>query len=220
MQLRLYYPVRPHHVNQHFGDNYPCVKDFGGSSQTVVMGDDKYTCPTGFDKLYQHFGMSGHNGTDLQAGEQYVYAAADGVVVEKQTVPARGLGVGILTNEQYDLGTYGTHYIKLRYWHLKSFNCEVGDSITAGQLIGITDNTGYSSGNHLHFEGQPMDKDEGGHPKLAFPEDTKGSIAGAIDVEPYFVGIYADTVPNTISWLRQVLSILLMELSLLTRGQH
>lgn len=216
-KLRLYYPIRPFHVNQHFGDNIPCVKDFGLSTQTVTNGVDNVTCPVGYDKLYAHFGMLGHNGTDLMAGEQNIYAACDGIVVEKQEVPARGFGVGILTNEQYDFGTYGTHYIKLRYWHLKSFACEVGDKITVGQIIGVTNNTGYSSGNHLHFEGQPMDKDSGGHPILANP---LGSIAGAINLELYFTGAYADEVPQKIANLRIQIAQLMQTLAALISGRH
>lgn len=214
-KLRLYYPIRPFHVNQKFGENFPCVKDFGLPTQSIINGSQN-SCPVGYDKLYGKFGMIGHNGLDLNAGVQNVYAACDGVVIEKQTVPARGLGLGILTNEQYDFGIYGEHYMKLRYWHLKSFFCEVGDKITAGQLIGVTDNTGYSSGNHLHFEGQPMDKDLGGHPILVMP---LGSIAGAIDIEPYFTGIYADTVPLQVSALRLQLAILTMRLAGLIKGR-
>lgn len=205
MKLSLYYPVKPFHVNQHFGDNLPCVKDFGEPTQQIVTGANNTTCPLGYDKLYSHFGMLGHNGTDLMAGVQNVYAACDGIVVEKQTVPARGLGIGILTNEQYDFGIYGTHYIKIRYWHLKSFNCEVGDVINAGQIIGVSNNTGYSSGNHLHFEGQPMDKDSGGHPILSNP---LGSIAGAIDLEPYFIGIFAQNLPQIISLQTALVGVL------------
>lgn len=215
--LRLYYPVRPHVVNQHFGGNLPCVKNFGLSTQEVVTGADNNTCPLEFDKLYQHWGMAGHNGTDINAGEQAVYAALDGVVIEKQMVPSRGLGVGVLSNEQYDFGMYGIHYIKIRYWHLKSFNCEVGDTIAVGDILGISDTTGYSSGNHLHFEGQPMDKDAGGHPVLSMPA---GNIAGAIDMEPYFTGIYADIVPGKIISLRQQVAQLLIKLSALINGRN
>lgn len=182
MRLKLTYPVRPFVYNQHFGDDIPCVKDFGLTTQTIVDGTST-TCPTGFDKLYSHFGMTGHNGTDLQAGEQPVYAAAAGTVIEQQIVPARGFGLGIITDEPVDLDC-GTHYAKLRYWHLKTFNVSVGDHITQGQQIGISNNTGYSSGNHLHFELQPMDKDKGGHPFLVNPP---GNIAGAVSVEPYFM---------------------------------
>lgn len=205
MKLELYYPVRPFRVNQRWGDNIPCVKNFGLSDQMLVDGKDNFTCPTGYTKLYGMFGMEGHNGTDLAAGEQSVYAACDGVVVEKQTVPARGLGLGILTNEQYDFGQFGTHYLRVRYWHLKSFAKEVGDVVKAGDFLGITDNTGYSSGNHLHLEGLLQDKDFGGHPYVPSVPD---AIAGTIDLEPYFSGIYADSVQTLIQKYNILISLL------------
>lgn len=197
-RLTLYYPVKPFHVNQHFGNEGPCVIDFGLPTQNIyspfISPDGVTRCYAGGDKLYPHFGMTGHSGTDLMAGVQAVYAAHDGVVVEKQSVPARGLGLGILTNEPVDLDDHGTHFIKIRYWHLQSFTVEVGDSVKAGQQIGISDNTGYSSGNHLHFEGQPMDKDAGGHPVLALTDSGKSVIANAIDIEPYLNGQYAQDI--------------------------
>lgn len=204
-KFEIFYPVRPFKVNQRWGDNIPCVRDFGLPTQTIVSGTDNFTCPVGYTKLYDKFGMSGHNGTDLMAGVQNVYAAHDGVVIEKQTVPARGLGLGILTDDQYDFGTYGTHYIKLRYWHLKSFNCEVGDRVKVGDIIGTTDNTGYSSGNHLHFEGNPMDKDSGGHP---YYPSLPNAIAGSIDLQPYFTGFYADDYTTVVAKYNAIISIL------------
>lgn len=193
-RLELWYPVKPYSVNQPFGANLPCVENFGTPAQNIIMGADNATCPVGYDKLYPHFGMSGHNGIDLMAGEQPVYAACDGVVVEMQTVPARGFGLGILTNEPVDLDGFGTHYVKLRYWHLKYFIVEVGDVVKIGQQIGVSNNTGYSSANHLHFEGQPMDKDSGGHPILVFPVDPSDRtdvIGSAIDMAPYWSKYYA-----------------------------
>lgn len=208
-RLRLYYPVTPYFLNQQFGDNIPCVKDFGLPTQMIVDGADYLTCPPGYTKLYQQFGMSGHNGDDLRAGEQNCYAAQDGVVIEKQIVPARGLGIGILTNGQVDLGAHGVHFAKLRYWHLKVMYVEVGDVIKAGQLIGVTDSTGYSSGNHLHFELQPMDKDAGGHPFITYyPVGEPGVIAGAIDPTPFFIGSYATDIPKLISLYSALIPLL------------
>ncbi len=204
-RLRLYYPVRPYTVNQSFGENIPCVKDFGLPTQFIVDGADNTTCYPGFEKLYPKFGMSGHNGLDLKAGEQNVYAAHAGTVVEKQSVPARGLGVGILTDNQVFLDGAGVHFAKTRYWHLKSIFVEAGEHVEAGQLIGVTDTTGFSAGNHLHFEVQPIDKDAGGHPFLALPNN---GIGAAIDPEPFFTGVYADTIPQTISLTRMLIIVL------------
>ena len=184
MKPSIYYPVKPFRITQHWGENAPCVKDFGTSTQKIISAN---VCPAGYTKLYQQFGMAGHNGIDLAAGTQPVYAAMDGVVIEKQTSPARGLGLGIISNEQYEF-PQGTFYFKLRYWHLKSFNVEVGDQVRVGDQVGISDNTGYSSGNHLHFEGQLFRRDAGGHPSLVTLDDDH---ANTIDVEPYFNGQYA-----------------------------
>lgn len=213
-RLHLYYPVRPFFVNQEFGENIPCVKNFGQPTQKIVDGGQT-TCPIGYKKLYAQFGMAGHNGMDLQASEQPVYAACDGTVIEQQTVPARGLGLGILTAEPVSLDAFGTHYAKLRYWHLKSFTVKVGQHVRAGDQIGVTDNTGYSSANHLHFELQPMDKDRGGHPVRV---DPPGSIAGAIDPAPFFTGDYADTLQAKISILQQIVALLFAEIRLIRKN--
>jgi murein DD-endopeptidase MepM/ murein hydrolase activator NlpD len=46
------------------------------------------------------------------------------------------------------------------YWHLKKDGVvvNVGDTVTTGQWIGLSGNTGYSAFPHLHFEVQGYDK--------------------------------------------------------------
>ncbi len=212
-RLRLYYPVKPFAVNQPFGGNIPCVINFGKPTQQIVDGMDDNLCPVGYDKLYSHWGMAGHNGTDLGAAEQEVRAACAGTVIEKQIVPARGLGIGILTDEEVFLDGIGVTFVKIRYWHFKSFAplLEVGDHVKEGDLLGISDNTGYSSGNHVHFEGQPMHKDEGGHPILTYGDGTFSGvkvISGAVDMAPYFTGTYATDVQHDIAILQQIIQLI------------
>lgn len=210
MKPSIYYPVKPLHINQAFGANLPCVKDFGLPTQRIVTGTDNNTCPVGYTKLYAEFGMKGHDGTDLEAGVQNVYAALDGTVIEMQTNARLGLGLGIVSPQIFDLDTNGSHYLKLRYWHLKSFAVTVGQTIHVGDLIGVSDNTGYSSGNHLHFEGMPMDKNSAGQYNQAIYND----YAGAIDIAPYFNGLFAQDVALMnkyqllISLLEKILSLL------------
>ena len=204
-RLRLYYPVKPFIVTQTFGANIPCVRNFGLPTQVIKDGASALACPFGYDKLYQKFGMSGHNGVDISTGVQKCYAACDGIVIEKQTAPARGLGLGILTNDLVYIDKYGEGFAKIRYWHLKEMYVEAGQKVNAGQLIGMTDNTGYSSGNHLHIEVQPMGNDAGGHPYLLRPE---GSIAGAIDPLPFFTGTYAEDLERYFSLTNSLIVVL------------
>lgn len=187
-RLRLYYPVKPYILFQKFGANQACVKDFGLPTQKVIGENYLGVCPVGYERLYPKFGMKGHNGLDLQAGEQYVYSPIKGTVVEAQKVPARGLGIGVQTDEKVNLDTWGDHFAKLRHWHLKQLFVDVGDKVEIGTPLGVTDSTGYSSGNHLHFELQPMSKDAGGHPYLSF---NANGIGAAVDPEPFFCGEYA-----------------------------
>jgi hypothetical protein len=66
---------------------------------------------------------------------------------------------GTVTVIRNDATGYGMH-IRIKhadgfltiYGHLLSTSVAVGDEVTAGQVIGKSDNTGSSTGPHLHFE--------------------------------------------------------------------
>lgn len=205
-RFEFYAPLKPFIVHQHFAENDACVRDFGGPNQRVVSKVNG-VCPIGYEELYPKFGMRGHNGLDCRAGEDKLFSPIRGIVVEKQTVPARGLGLGIMTFDKVMTDSYPKPYfVKLRMWHLKQMYVEVGDTVEIGQLIGITDTTGYSAGNHLHFEGQVMDKDAGGHPFLA---DNANGIGAAFNIEPHWNGKFA--VDEQIITLQQRLIILLQQ---------
>lgn len=141
----LYQPVYPWRVNQPFGANTACYNPM----TRKVISCDGHNPPVGFRSVYST--MKGHNGIDAFALTwQRCYAAAAGTVIEKQTEPERGLGIGILHEWE------GKFY-KTRYWHLAAIDVDLGDQVSAGQLVGYCDNTGYSSGTHLHFEVKETD---------------------------------------------------------------
>ena len=153
----LWQPVTPFFITQHFGEDRACVQIKDG--KTVVSKETQATCPEGYKSLYAS--TNGHNGLDLRARRwQEVYAAHDGVVNEVQTEAARGLGVGIVTNKKYFCVESGKpEYFKTRYWHFISLDTHVGDKVKTGDLIGYADSTGFSTGDHLHFELKPVSID-------------------------------------------------------------
>lgn len=126
-------------------------------------------------KIYAKFGLKGHNGIDLRTrfidsplGRRYVTASHEGIV---EIVRA-------------DANGYGTH-IRLRgpdrcltiYGHLTKSYVSKGQSVKAGERIGLTGNTGFSSGPHLHFEYRPA----------GWEKKTKNGFAGAVDPLPFII---------------------------------
>ena len=96
-----------------------------------------------------------HTGTDFSRGDGYVYAAADGVVLET----SRNRAYGNMT--VVDHGTMRGDRVSTLYAHQARFLVEPGDRVRRGEVIGVIGSTGYSTGPHLHFEvrldGDPVD---------------------------------------------------------------
>ncbi len=90
--------------------------------------------------MYAPLGLKGHNGLDwaCQVGTP-IYASHEGTV-SNQIDSMSGHGVVITTS---------TH--KTIFWHLSEFKCKNGDRVKAGDLIGLSGNTGFSTGPHLHY---------------------------------------------------------------------
>lgn len=99
---------------------------------------------------YRRYGLPGHNGVDFRTkfvdsplGRRYVTASADGKI---EIVRA-------------DANGYGTHIRQstpdgglIIYAHLTKAYTFKGAIVKAGDRIGLTGNTGDSTGAHLHWE--------------------------------------------------------------------
>jgi tape measure domain-containing protein len=126
--------------------------------------DDKWYRPLDHYTVTQEFGYteyakSGaygggpHTGIDLAAARGTpVYAARRGTVTFAGS-SAGGYGNLIILAHKGDLTTY--------YAHLERILVSVGQQVAGKQQIGTVDSTGYSTGDHLHFEirehGIPVD---------------------------------------------------------------
>ncbi len=94
------------------------------------------------------YNLKGHNGTDFGCPSlTLILAAQDGIVTE----------VG------FDSAGYG-NYVKIKhtdyltlYGHLNDTGVKQNDHVVTGQLIGHSDNTGFSDAPHLHFGVAPCD---------------------------------------------------------------
>lgn len=126
-------------------------------------------------EVYRQFGLAGHNGIDLRTrfadsplGKRYITSVLDGVV-EVVRWDVRGYGVHIrVRHPDGALSIYG---------HLTKPYVQKGDKVLAGQRIGLSGNSGFSSAPHLHFEFRP-----GG-----WEQNTKNGYAGAINPLPLFL---------------------------------
>lgn len=102
-----------------------------------------YWSPT----LRQYLYYDGHNGYDYDLWYQPVYAAAAGKVLfaafEYPTLPDHGYGKMVLIDHH-------NGYVTL-YGHFSRLLVHRGQRVHRGQEIGISGNTGHSSGPHLHF---------------------------------------------------------------------
>lgn len=128
-------------------------------------------------KMYTDLGLLGHNGIDYacKTGTK-IKACADGEVTYAGGDILSGIGI-VIIHPQFN--------IKSIYWHLKSFSVKVGDKVKQGQVIALSDNTGRSTGPHLHFAIKPVQLNEAGW-LWDNTENTNG-YRGAIDPMPYFM---------------------------------
>ena len=103
---------------------------------------------------YAKFGLKGHNGLDygLPTGTQ-VIAPHSGKVIEATNDP-NGYG-NYLKIENDKEGSVLAH--------LQSFQVKVGDIVSEGQPVGFSNNTGNSTGPHLHwgYYTQPRNRQNG-----------------------------------------------------------
>lgn len=114
-----------------FIGDYPITQYFGGNAAA-----------------YAQFGLKGHNGVDwgMPTGTLLI-SGADGVIMETGSDPT---GYGNYLKILHD------GFLTI-YAHLKELRVKRGDRVVTGQLVGISDNTGNSTGPHLHFGVAPCD---------------------------------------------------------------
>ena len=119
-------------------------------------------------------GIDGHGGYDWGVPENTpLKAVADGVV----TFAGEGTSFYCPPLQQDTTGNYvyilhtapNGEQFETEYVHLSDVDVKKGDRVTSGQIIGLSGNTGCSTGPHLHFGVRRMATDASGDRTLIDP---------------------------------------------------
>ncbi|WP_432094709.1 M23 family metallopeptidase [Streptomyces sp. bgisy100] len=110
---------------------------------TFVLPVEGSSVSTGYQASGGAWSSGSHTGIDFHASVgTSVHAVGAGEVVEAGWGGAYGNNVVIKMKD----GTY------TQYGHLSSIGVSVGETVTPGKQIGLSGNTGNTTGPHLHFE--------------------------------------------------------------------
>jgi len=125
-------------------------------------------------KIYSRWGYPGHNGVDFGCSTGTPVVAAEDGKVFKIAREAGGYGNYVVLSHADNVYTY--------YAHLKSVGVKLGKNVKQGDEIALSDNTGFSTGPHLHFGV----KAPGGKP----------AYKGYVDPMPYITGVFPEPEPE------------------------
>lgn len=112
------------------------------SMKVKLNGNNWYEVTSDFGEI-SNIHPNGHNGIDLAMpiGTK-IYSPVDGIVEKIVDFGNDNIGRGIYLK---------THNNTMIFGHLSDIEVRPGEEISAGELIGISGNTGHSTGPHLHI---------------------------------------------------------------------
>jgi len=110
------------------------------SNITYPLKSIKITSPYGYRRDPITGKQSWHNGLDLRAKNEPAYSMMEGIV-EKIGYDSR--------SGNYVTLKHGNYHVS--YCHLSSVIVGKGERVFSGTIVGVTGNTGRSTGSHLHL---------------------------------------------------------------------
>ncbi len=129
------------------------IRSLTSDSDTLYLGGEfVWPLPSSYTNVTSGYGnrmhptlhvYKMHTGIDISAPNgTNIYAAGDGTVIYAGWLS--GYGNSVIVNHGGGVTTL--------YGHMSSIAASSGDVVSAGDTIGYVGSTGYSTGNHLHFE--------------------------------------------------------------------
>ncbi len=123
--------------------------------------------------IYRRFNLPGHNGLDwgMPVGEEILAVDEGFVILVKEE--AGGFGRHIKIQHQWGQSLYA---------HLSQFKAVLNQPVKQGDVIGLSGNSGFSTGPHLHFgmRTKPYEKNDGWYGYTNPQRYLKWPAAGAI----------------------------------------
>ncbi|HEX6977144.1 MAG TPA: peptidoglycan DD-metalloendopeptidase family protein [Patescibacteria group bacterium] len=129
------------------------------ASAVVKIGKPPEDCPSGWPVDGDIVITQGPNGSL----SHYGYQAID--ISKPALTPIHATHAGTVISQYWEV-SYG-HHVRIVsscngktfesvYGHMDTIAVKTGDFVAPGEIIGTIDNTGRSSGNHLHYEFRPV----------------------------------------------------------------
>ena len=116
------------------------------SGMTAQVGSGTFYWPVPQYRYVSRWMSASHKGADIVAPYGTPIIASDSGVVQAAGWHNHPYGYG-----NYVIIDHGNGWTTL-YGHMSSIAVTAGEAVEAGQIIGYVGNTGYSFGNHCHFE--------------------------------------------------------------------
>jgi len=196
--MKIYLSLQTHRKTQGFGENKACI-----TTQNRIVPTSKYgRCPDNSRPFYKSIGMEGHNGEDWACFfKEPIYfpvvAHIKGGGVTKwyskdASDMSGGLGVDVFSRDPVFIDILPTEAgpnatatwkaqnrylrVKFRFWHLHSGWRD--KNVVLGEMVGLGDSTGASSGNHLHWGMKFVDDNDN-------TLDSNNGYFGGVDFSPW-----------------------------------
>jgi hypothetical protein len=135
----------------------PLATAFAADSDYGDLGWHYITTSYHITSPYGWRGSEFHKGFDIGVNEENAYSMSAGMVLLAGYSSTAGNWVVI---ESVDKDPNGNK-LTARYLHLKNYGVWTGKTVVRGEYLGITGNTGSSTGPHLHFDVNNQNKING-----------------------------------------------------------
>lgn len=174
--LKISYPFKPYNVTQKWGNPNPAY--------STQFNDPSFKLHNGIDAVATYPNVDG----SLKKGSKWpVYCPVDGFTVLSVDYAPQGGGneVWLISKEKYQMFDREC-YALLVLCHADKILVRAGDEPALGELLMVSDNTGFSTGEHTHMGLYRVDYNGTWFTKLDTNEAT-----GSFDPSLFFTGVYA-----------------------------